>query len=84
MMKRKEREASPDDDVLLTCRSILGGRVHLHNRTIVHIKERHPEVLHLADLQTEIKRTVEEPEFIAKGHTDEVVAVRKIPIHTGF
>jgi hypothetical protein len=75
MKKLKERETSPDDGILLTCRSVLGGRVYLHNGTIVHIKERHPEVLHLADLQTEVKRTVEEPEFIAKGHTDEVVAV---------
>ncbi|MDF1541316.1 MAG: hypothetical protein P1Q69_20630, partial [Candidatus Thorarchaeota archaeon] len=79
MKLRKERGIAQSNNTLLTCTSVFGGAVVLNKETMDHIKDRHPEVLQLPNLFVEIITTIEDPEFIAEGRTNEVVALRRIP-----
>ena len=78
MEEKRTQESSSGDRILLTCTSIFGGSVILTQRTMNHIKERHPEVFSLENLVGRIQATVEEPEFVAKGRTNEYVSLRRI------
>lgn len=78
MKVRKDKRIIPKGGVILTCASVFGTTVILHSRTVKHIKERHPEVLQLPDLYANIKATIESPDFLAEGHTNEIVAMKKI------
>lgn len=78
MRRIKKKGGTQDSDTLLTCTSVHESVVVLNRETMDHVQERHPEVLRVANLYTEIKATIESPEFIAAGRTDEVVALRRI------
>lgn len=78
MKVRKDKKKAPTEGVILTCASVFGTAVILDSRTIKHIKKRHPEVLQLPDLYANIKTTIESPDFVTKGHINEVVALKKI------
>jgi hypothetical protein len=73
--KRKEKE---NDGTLLSCTSSFGTKVVFTERVLKHVKERHPEVFDLPNLYAHIRRTIENPDFVAKGRTDEHVALRRI------
>jgi len=73
--KRKEKQ---NDETLLTCTSRFDKKVVFTRRVLKHVKERHPEVLDLPNLYAHIRATIEDPDFIARGRTDEYVALRRI------
>jgi hypothetical protein len=78
MKVKKDKEMAPNEGVILTCTSVFGTTVILNSRTFEHIKERHPEVMQLPNLNANIKAAIESPDFIAKGRTNEIVALKKI------
>lgn len=77
--RMKVGERGKEDEIILTCTSVFGTSVILTKRTFEHIKNRHPEVLRLLDLFEKIKATIETPDFIAKGRTNEYISLRQIP-----
>lgn len=78
MKTRKDKGLAPKEGVILTCVSVFGTTVILNSGTFEHIKERHPEVLQLPNLYANIKATIENPDFIAEGRMNEIVALKKI------
>ncbi|MBN2230859.1 MAG: hypothetical protein JW779_14825 [Candidatus Thorarchaeota archaeon] len=78
MKAKKDKEVVLKEGIILTCVSVFGTTVTLNSATLKHIKERHPEVLQLPDLYANIKATIESPDFITAGHTNEIVALKKI------
>lgn len=78
MEERKKKESPRKDKVILTCTSIFGGSVILTQRTMDHIEDRHPEVLSLENLEELVQATIENPDYVTRGRTDEYVSLRRI------
>ena len=78
MVARRNKDDAAKSDIVLTCTSVHGNSVFLNERTVEHVNERHPEVLGIPNLLSEIKATIESPRFIAAGRTHELVALKEI------
>lgn len=58
-------------------RSVLGQKVRLSTKAVNHMLSRHLELSAIRDLAAEIRRTVEEPEYVVLGVYGEHIAVRR-------
>ena len=76
--KTKRNKIGSKSELMLTCQSVLGNKVVLTRNVYDHIINRHPELVSLSNLVDLIKTCVESPNFIAKGRTDESIALLEL------
>ena len=62
------------------CKSVFHNNVSLTEDGLKHILLRHPELKKIPNLENEIVKTVNTPEYVVKGRHEEHIAIRYIGI----
>ncbi len=78
---RKEKKRAKDNsksEIMLTCQSVLKNEVILTKNVYHHIISRHPELASFSNLIELIKTCIENPNIVAKGRTDESIALLQL------
>jgi len=73
---REYLERFKDLTILFKTKSIFGKEVIFTREALQHIVTRHPE---MSGLESEILKTITEPDFIVKGLHDEDIALKHYP-----
>jgi hypothetical protein len=62
----------------MTCQSVLGNQIVLTQNVYNHIVRRHPELASFDNLVELIKNCIEKPDIVARGRTDESIALMQL------
>ena len=77
-MNKETRRNKTKTPIILTCQSVLGNNVVLTKDVYNHMVERHPELVSFKNLVELIKTCIENPNIVAKGRTDESIALLQL------
>ena len=77
-MSPKKRETQIKSYIIITCQSVFGSQIVLTKNVYDHIVRRHPELASFDNLVELIKNCIEEPDVVARGRTDESIALMKL------
>lgn len=64
--------------ILRVCKSVFHNDVSLTEDCLDHILRRHPELKRIPDLENEIAKTINTPEYIVRGLHGEHIAIRYV------
>jgi hypothetical protein len=74
-MSTKKRETKIESHIIITSQSVFGNQIVLTKNVFDHIVERHPELASFDNLIELIKNCIEKPDIVARGRTDESIAL---------
>lgn len=77
-MSTKKRENKMGPHIIITCQSALGNQIVLTKNVYDHIVRRHPELVSINNLVELIKNCIEKPDIVARGRTDESIALLQL------
>ncbi len=77
-MSTKKRETKMKSHIIITCQSFLGNQIVLTKNVYDHIVRRHLELASINNLVELIKNCIEKPDIVARGRSDESIALLQL------
>jgi len=77
-MSTKKSKNKTETHILTTCLSVFGNQIVLTKNVYDHIVRRHPELASFDNLAELIKNCIEIPYIVARGRSDESIALLQL------